>query len=219
MTVHVGLSTDAEGRGRLSTRVNQPLVSSETINRWSADRVIRDEPADCISLRHGSRAKMSERGQETGGSGRQAKVARVRGTHAAGELSVDGTRTLVLLATNDTHSQMEPAKDGLGGIARRATYLNELRAAHPAGSTLLLDVGDAFLGSLYFTFFGGEVELLTMAHLGYRCVHTRAPARYPCCYPMLLLLITACPLCPHTRRPAGPWRWGTTILTGADCRT
>jgi len=33
-----------------------------------------------------------------------------------------------------------------------------------------LDIGDAFLGSLYFTFFGGEVELATMAHLGYRAM-------------------------------------------------
>ena len=32
---------------------------------------------------------------------------------------------IVLLGTNDTHSQMEPGNDDLGGIARRAT------CAHP----------------------------------------------------------------------------------------
>ena len=79
-------------------------------------------------------------------------------------------RRIQVLATNDCHSQMEPASDGLGGIARRATYLREARARHADGATLLLDIGDVFLGSLYFTFFHGEVELATMAHLDYRAM-------------------------------------------------
>jgi 2',3'-cyclic-nucleotide 2'-phosphodiesterase (5'-nucleotidase family) len=80
------------------------------------------------------------------------------------------SRRVVLLATNDTHSQMEPDADGLGGIARRATYLKAARAAHSPDTVLLLDAGDAFMGSLYFTFFGGEVELAAMAALGYRAM-------------------------------------------------
>eukprot|EP01052_Picozoa_sp_SAG31_P013477 SAG31_NODE_810_length_11919_cov_4.480924_15_plen_453_part_00 len=81
-----------------------------------------------------------------------------------------GTRRVVILATNDTHSQMEPDSDGLGGIARRATYLKAVRADSSPDNVLLLDAGDAFMGSLYFTFFHGEVELFTMAKLGYRAM-------------------------------------------------
>jgi 2',3'-cyclic-nucleotide 2'-phosphodiesterase (5'-nucleotidase family) len=58
-------------------------------------------------------------------------------------------RVIQLLATNDCHSQMEPASDGLGGIARRATYLRQARERHGDAATLLLDIGDVFLGSLH----------------------------------------------------------------------
>ena len=75
--------------------------------------------------------------------------------------------SLLLLCTNDTHSQMEPSPEsGKGGVARRATYLKGRAEERP----LVLDVGDAFQGSPYFSWFHGEVEMAAMARLGYRAM-------------------------------------------------
>lgn len=64
---------------------------------------------------------------------------------------------LVMLHTNDTHSQIDPFDDdNLGGVARRKALIDSVRAAEP--HVLLIDAGDAVQGSLFFTLFGGEVE-------------------------------------------------------------
>ncbi len=73
---------------------------------------------------------------------------------------------LVLLHTNDTHSQIDPDDiDGQGGIARRKVLIDSVRAANP--NTLLIDAGDAVQGTLYFNLFKGEVEQKAMNALGY----------------------------------------------------
>lgn len=73
---------------------------------------------------------------------------------------------LVILHTNDTHSQIDPDdEDHLGGIARRKALIDSVRAAHP--NVLLVDAGDAVQGTLYFNLFGGEVEQKAMNALGY----------------------------------------------------
>ncbi|MFN0050369.1 MAG: bifunctional metallophosphatase/5'-nucleotidase [Cytophagales bacterium] len=78
---------------------------------------------------------------------------------------------LTILHTNDVHSRIEPfpanaAKNaGLGGVARRATLIKQIRAQEP--NVLLLDAGDAFQGTPYFNFFGGELEFKLMTKLGY----------------------------------------------------
>ncbi len=76
---------------------------------------------------------------------------------------------LVILHTNDTHSQITPqtAGDGkgLGGYERREEYIKSVRAKHP--NVLLLDAGDFSQGTPYFTIYKGFVEVELMNELGY----------------------------------------------------
>lgn len=74
-------------------------------------------------------------------------------------------RELVLLQTNDTHSQIDPNDKNLGGIQRRMAVIDSIRAVHP--DALLIDSGDAVQGTLFFTIYGGEVEMKMMNELGY----------------------------------------------------
>ena len=48
---------------------------------------------------------------------------------------------LVIIAVNDTHSQIDPASDGKGGVARRRAIYDQLRAENP--NTVLIHAGDA----------------------------------------------------------------------------
>ncbi|MDO4320494.1 MAG: bifunctional UDP-sugar hydrolase/5'-nucleotidase [Bacteroidales bacterium] len=73
---------------------------------------------------------------------------------------------LVILHTNDTHSQIDPDdKDGLGGVARRKVLVDSVRMAEE--NVMLVDAGDAVQGTLYFNLFGGEVEQKVMNALEY----------------------------------------------------
>lgn len=82
-----------------------------------------------------------------------------------------GTRRLTVLHTNDMHSRIEPfPNDGgtfanLGGMARRATLIQQIRTQEP--HVLLLDAGDIFQGTPYFNFYGGELEFKLMSEMGY----------------------------------------------------
>ena len=77
---------------------------------------------------------------------------------------------LVILHTNDIHSQMEPqtagAVAGLGGAERRAAYIAQVRKEHP-GKVILLDAGDYNQGTPYFNLFGGVMEMKIMNALRY----------------------------------------------------
>lgn len=73
---------------------------------------------------------------------------------------------LVILHTNDTHSQIDPDdRDNLGGIGRRKVIVDSVRAAED--HVLMIDAGDAVQGTLYFNLYGGKVEQLAMNALGY----------------------------------------------------
>ena len=88
--------------------------------------------------------------------------------------------SLTVLHTNDFHDRFEPiskydstcsAEDNaegkcFGGIARMVTAIEEARAAAP-GDVLLLDAGDQFQGSLFFTQYGGDLAAEFMTKLGY----------------------------------------------------
>lgn len=81
---------------------------------------------------------------------------------------------LVILHTNDTHSQIEPFGEqagdnkGKAGLARRTTLIKEIRKQYP--NVLLLDAGDFIQGTPYFNMFGGELEVKAMNQLGYDVV-------------------------------------------------
>lgn len=72
---------------------------------------------------------------------------------------------LVILHTNDTHSQIDPDSKGRGGVARRKVLVDSVRNAEPAA--MLIDAGDAVQGTLFFSIFKGEVEDTLMNLLGY----------------------------------------------------
>lgn len=72
---------------------------------------------------------------------------------------------LVILHTNDTHSQIEPSDNGFGGISRRKSLIDSVRSVRK--NVVLIDAGDMMQGTLYFTLYGGEVETKLMNLLGY----------------------------------------------------
>ena len=80
-------------------------------------------------------------------------------------------KKITILHTNDVHSQIDPLPanhskyPGLGGFARRATLIEQIRKENP--NTILLDAGDIFQGTPYFNYYGGELEFKLMSKLGY----------------------------------------------------
>lgn len=75
---------------------------------------------------------------------------------------------LTIIAVNDTHSQIDPASDGTGGVARRRAIYDRLRANNP--NTVLIHAGDAVQGTLFFSLYRGEVEYALMDSLGYDAI-------------------------------------------------
>ena len=78
-------------------------------------------------------------------------------------------QSLVILYTNDVHSNIEPAASGeytgVGGYQRIANYIDHVRANHP--NVILLDAGDYNQGTPYYTLFRGELEVKIMNTLKY----------------------------------------------------
>ena len=72
---------------------------------------------------------------------------------------------LMIIAVNDTHSQIDPASDGKGGVARRRAIYDQLRAENP--NTVFVHAGDAVQGTLFFSLYRGDVEYALMDTLGY----------------------------------------------------
>jgi len=70
---------------------------------------------------------------------------------------------LVILHTNDTHSQIDPIRvgraNGLGGVERRLQYINSIREQYGNKNVLLLDAGDYNQGTPYFTVSRGDLEV------------------------------------------------------------
>lgn len=73
-------------------------------------------------------------------------------------------RDLVILHTNDTHSQIMPDIDGRGGVLQRKAIIDSVRGANK--NVLLIDAGDKVQGSLYFKFFKGDVDYPIQNMLG-----------------------------------------------------
>lgn len=67
-----------------------------------------------------------------------------------------GAENLVILHTNDTHSNIDIAADGTGGILPRKAIIDSVRQAEK--NVLLVDAGDMVQGTLYFNYFRGDVE-------------------------------------------------------------
>ena len=78
---------------------------------------------------------------------------------------------LVILHTNDTHSQVESTEKSslntsdMGGYARRMGEISQIREQEK--NVLLVDAGDYSQGSPYFNFFNGRVEIDAMNRMQY----------------------------------------------------
>jgi 5'-nucleotidase len=79
---------------------------------------------------------------------------------------------LVILHTNDVHSNIEPLTSGrnagFGGFERRASYIKSIKESHP--NVIILDAGDYNQGTPYYTMFKGEVEIMLYNAMGYDAV-------------------------------------------------
>lgn len=73
---------------------------------------------------------------------------------------------LVILHTNDMHSNVRPEQPAkAGAMARVKAAVDSIRLAEP--HVMLLDAGDDVQGHMYFTLFGGRVEYEMMNRMGY----------------------------------------------------
>ncbi len=77
------------------------------------------------------------------------------------------TYELVILHTNDHHGAILPA-NGVGGLAERATFVREIRAA--GGNVLLLDAGDINTGTALSNAFKAEIDIKAYNLMGYDAV-------------------------------------------------
>ncbi|MBQ0024200.1 MAG: metallophosphatase [Bacteroidales bacterium] len=85
-------------------------------------------------------------------------------------MSCATAQDLVILHTNDTHSQIEPIRvgynKGLGGVERRLQYVNSVRQQYGNENVLFLDGGDYNQGTPYFTLGRGYLEVELCNALG-----------------------------------------------------
>lgn len=92
-------------------------------------------------------------------------------TVLAGFAAPEGIQKLTVLHTNDVHSRLEPfpmdgsKNEGLGGVAQRASLINEIRSE--VDHVLLLDAGDIFQGTPFFNIYKGEPEIKAMSAMNY----------------------------------------------------
>jgi len=80
-------------------------------------------------------------------------------------------RSISIMHTNDTHSQIDPFPENhkyhanKGGVVPRAQLIEQIR--NTENHSLLLDAGDVFQGTPYFNRFHGHLEMKVMQTLGY----------------------------------------------------
>ena len=77
---------------------------------------------------------------------------------------------IVILHTNDTHSHMDPLRDGKGGAIERAAFVDSVRKAEGEGKVLLLHAGDFDQGTSYYTQMHGRLEAKMLNAFGYDAV-------------------------------------------------
>lgn len=77
---------------------------------------------------------------------------------------------LVILHVNDTHSHLDPLRDGRCGVIERAAVIDSVRAAEGEGHVLLLHAGDFNQGTSYYNVLGGSLEVDLVNALRYDCI-------------------------------------------------
>lgn len=90
------------------------------------------------------------------------------------QITAQQKEKLVILHTNDTHSQVEStdknqsSNANMGGYARRMGMIQKIRSEEK--NVLLLDAGDFSQGTPYFNFFNGHVEVDALNRMQYDAV-------------------------------------------------
>lgn len=83
--------------------------------------------------------------------------------------------TLTLLHTNDTHSQLEsfqPFEGALqGGVARRKTAIEQVRAQLGPEQVITVDAGDFFQGTIFFNAWKGSSDIMALNDMSYDVVN------------------------------------------------
>ena len=74
---------------------------------------------------------------------------------------------ITILHTNDTHSCIEPEKNGNTGVLNRALLIESIADSVDRENMLLFDCGDFSQGSLYYNSFKGSTEIELMNAMGY----------------------------------------------------
>lgn len=92
---------------------------------------------------------------------------------------------LTILHTNDVHSRLEQTSEDsskcvnasscVGGVARLYTKVQQIRSSEP--HVLLLDAGDQYQGTIWFTVYKGAEVAHFMNALRYDAMVSRQPAR------------------------------------------
>lgn len=81
--------------------------------------------------------------------------------------AVQAQHRITILHTNDTHSCIEPEKEGNAGVVNRALLIESIKDSVGADKVLLLDCGDFSQGSLYYNTMKGSAEIEIMNAMGY----------------------------------------------------
>ena len=81
--------------------------------------------------------------------------------------SVSAQKSITILHTNDTHSCIEPEKNGNAGVLNRALLIESIADSIGRESILLFDCGDFSQGSLYYNCFKGSTEVELMNAMRY----------------------------------------------------
>ena len=81
--------------------------------------------------------------------------------------NVKAQECITILHTNDTHSCIEPEKNGNAGVLNRALLIESIADSVGRENMLLLDCGDFSQGSLYYNSFKGSTEIELMNAMGY----------------------------------------------------
>lgn len=74
---------------------------------------------------------------------------------------------ITILHTNDTHSCIEPEKNGNAGVLNRALLIESIADSVGREKMLLFNCGDFSQGSLYYNCFKGSTEIELMNAMGY----------------------------------------------------
>ena len=77
---------------------------------------------------------------------------------------------LTILHLNDTHSHIDPERNGIGGVIEQAAFVDSVRQAVGKNNMLLVHSGDFSQGTSYFSELHGDIEINVLNAMQYDAV-------------------------------------------------